>query len=106
MFLRRLDKENEYQEGKKSLNERHKSYKSWQTADLAGYDQTKAELKQQREHLKKNYETGKQQIEYLERMEYLLQQKLRFKKEGRDSTKLRGTEQRTGQMDILIMNNE
>ena len=74
--------------------------------DLNNYDSTKNDLKQKREFLKKNYEPGVKQIDYLKQMEVLLQHKLRLKKEGKDNTKLRGTEQRTGQMDILIMNNE
>lgn len=96
----------DYQEGKKSLNSIHKSYKAWMTHELNNYDSVKTDLKQKREQLKKSYDPGVKQIDYLKQMEVLLQEKLRLKKEGRDENKERGIEKRTGQMDMLIMNHD
>lgn len=102
----RLDKEVDYQEGKKSLHPSHKSYKAWMQSEMTSYDTVKTDLKQKREHLKKNYEPGVRQIDYLKQMEFLLQEKLRFKKEGKGDQGERGIERRTGQMDMLIMNHD
>jgi FtsZ-binding cell division protein ZapB len=74
--------------------------------ELNNFDEVKTELKQKRENLKKNYEAGMKQNEYLKQMEVLLQEKLRFKKEGRGDNGERGIERRTGQMDMLIMNHD
>jgi hypothetical protein len=63
----------------------------------------KTELKQKRDFIKKNYDQSVKQIGYLKQMEFLLQEKLKLKRTGKEE-RLRGTEQRKGQMDILIMN--
>lgn len=74
--------------------------------ELNNYDAVKTDLKQKREQLKKNYEPGVKQIDFLKQMELLLQEKLKFKKEGRGENRERGIEKRTGQMDMLIMNHD
>jgi hypothetical protein len=74
--------------------------------ELSSHDSVKAELKQKRENLKQNYDQGVKQIEYLKQMEIILHEKLRFKKEGREENKLRGTDQRgAGGVNVLKMDN-
>lgn len=88
------------------LNPNYKSYKSWQQAELSSHDAVKTDLKQRREFLRKNYEKGKDQIGYLQTMEFLLQQKLQSKNVKGGANPNRFIEKRDGGADVLVMQNE